>query len=355
MYLIQLHNVAVNHAGTTIFSDLNWAIGSRDRVGLVGPNGAGKSSLLRVVAGEAQAERGAVVRMNGVTVGYLPQDITLPRGTLWEAATVPSPQLAAALAELEATELHLGKPEVYNDPDALEAALAAQQAALWRCERLNADRHQSLVREILTRLGFTPNDDALPTESLSGGQKKLVALARLAAWSPDVLLLDEPDNHLDLKAKAYLGAFIRSYHGAVVVVTHDRYLLDEVVTHIAELEDGVLTVYPGTYSIYAVERQLRRMRQQQLYTAQQKEISRIEAMIHEMEMKAKADLNERHARQAASRRKMLARMEERGDIIEKVTERKYMELSINGERGSTKAVELKDVAMGFVTICSSSG
>jgi ATP-binding cassette, subfamily F, member 3 len=314
---------------------------------LVGPNGAGKSSLLRVVAGEAQAERGAVTRMNGITVGYLPQDITLPRGTLWDAATVPSPQLAVALADLEATEDHLGKPEVYNDPDALETALAAQQAALWRCERLNADRHQSLVREFLTRLGFTLDDDTLPTESLSGGQKKLVALARLAAWSPDVLLLDEPDNHLDLNAKAYLGAFIRSYHGAVVVVSHDRYLLDEVVTHIAEMEDGKLAVYPGTYSEYAVERQLRRMRQQQLYTTQQKEIARIEALIHEWEIKARVDEDERAARQAASRRKMLARMEERGDMIEKVTERKYMELSINGERGSTKAVELKEVAMGF--------
>src|SRR5690606_30113082 len=164
---------------------------------------------------------------------------------------------------------------------------------------------------------------------------------------PDVLLLDEPDNHLDLNAKAYLSAFIRAYHGAVVVVSHDRYLLDEVVTHIAELEDGKLTIYPGSYSAYAVERELRRMRQQQAYVTQQKEIARIEARIKAWEIAARVDEDERAARQAASRRKMLARMEERGEIIEKVTERKYMELSINGERGSTKAIELKDVAMGF--------
>ena len=347
MHLIQLHNVAVNHAGTTIFSDLNWAIGDRDRVGFVGPNGAGKSSLLRVIAGEAPLERGTISRFGAVSVGYLAQDVALPSGTLWEAATVPSPDLAIVQAELDAAEVHLSQPEVYNDPDALEAALAAQQVALHRWERLNAERHQNLVGEYLTRLGFTPADDSLPTQTLSGGQKKLVAIARLAAWSPDVLLLDEPDNHLDLKAKAYLSAFIRDYRGAVVVVSHDRYLLDEIATHIVELEDGKLTVYPGNYSAYAVERELRRMRQQQMYTAQQKEIARIEARIHQWEIAARVDEDERAARQAASRRKMLARMEERGEIIEKVSERKYMELSLNADRGSTKALELKDVAMGF--------
>ena len=93
---------------------------------------------------------------------------------------------------------------------------------LQRYERLDGDRQQSLARELLARLGFSPDDDALPTEALSGGQTKLVALARLAAWSPDVLLLDEPDNHLDLKSKAYLEAFIGGYRGAVVIVSHDR-------------------------------------------------------------------------------------------------------------------------------------
>jgi ATP-binding cassette subfamily F protein 3 len=347
MHLIQLHNIAVNHAGTTIFRDLNWAVGSRDRVGLIGPNGAGKSSLLRVIAGEDRQERGSITRLGGVTVGYLAQDVTLPRGTLWDAATVPSPELAEATAAVEAAETHLSQPEVYNDPDALDAALAAQQDALTRWERLEPERHHSLVRELLTRLGFSPHDDDLPTVSLSGGQKKLVALARLAAWSPDVLLLDEPDNHLDLNAKAYLSAFIRDYRGAVVVVSHDRYLLDEVVTHIAELEDGKLTLYPGSYSGYAVERELRRMRQQQAYATQQREIARIEARIHEWKIAAKVDEDERAARQAASRRKMLARMEANGQIIERVNERKYMELTLNADRGSTKAVELKDVAMGF--------
>jgi ATP-binding cassette subfamily F protein 3 len=182
---------------------------------------------------------------------------------------------------------------------------------------------------------------------LSGGQKKLAVLARLAVETPNVLLLDEPDNHLALSAKRYLEAFIRDYPGAVIIVSHDRYLLDEVVTIIAELDGGTLTPFPGNYTAYAEERELRRLRQQQMFVAQQKRINQIEAFIHVAEMKAKADLGERWARQARSRRKMLDRMEERGEVIERVTERRSMGLELNGWRGSTKAVELKGVAMGF--------
>jgi ATP-binding cassette subfamily F protein 3 len=284
--------------------------------------------------------------MNGISVGYLAQDVMLPAGTLWEAATVPSPDLANALAQLNDAEARLDDPEVYNDINALEAALEAQQIALTRCEKLDSARHESLVRELLARLGFASEDLDLPTSALSGGQKKLVALARLAAWSPDILLLDEPDNHLDLKAKAYLEAFIRGYRGGVVIVSHDRYLLDECVTGIAELDEGKITMYVGNYSEYAIERDLRRMRQQQMYGVQQRRIAQIEARIHEWDLAAKAN-DERAARQAASRRKMLARMEANGEIIERVRDRKYMELEIGGSRGSTKALELEAVTMGF--------
>jgi ATP-binding cassette subfamily F protein 3 len=169
----------------------------------------------------------------------------------------------------------------------------------------------------------------------------------LAVETPDILLLDEPDNHLDIRAKEHLAGFINSYPGGVIIVSHDRYLLDQAVTQIAEMAEGKLTIYTGNYSAYTVERELARQRQQQLYIAQQKRIAQIEAAIHEWEMQARADLNERHARQAASRRKMLERMEANGEMIERVTERKNMNLQIDGWRGSTKALELKTLTMGF--------
>lgn len=347
MHLIQLHNVTVNLAGHQVFRDLNWAIGERDRIGLVGPNGAGKSSLVKVIAGEITPVRGAITLMRGVSVGYLAQEVRLPPGTLFEAACEPSPDLGDALAQLTAIEARMGEPAIYNDSDALGRVLEAHGLALARCERLDADRQVSRVRELLSKLGFTQADYDLPVSALSGGQTKLVALARLAAWSPDVLLLDEPDNHLDLPAKAALETFLRDYRGAVVLVSHDRYLLDAVVNQIAELEAGAITAYAGNYSVYTVERELRRIRQQQLYQTQQRELARIEAMIKEWELKARADLNERFARQAASRRKMLARMEASGDLVDAVNERQLMDLQIAGGRGSTKAVTLEDVTMGF--------
>jgi ATP-binding cassette subfamily F protein 3 len=347
MHVIQLHHVTINYDGRDIFSDLTFAVDNRAKVGFVGPNGAGKSSLLKAIAGEVTPTKGMITTMRGVSVGYLPQDVRLPAMTLYEAACQPSPDLARVTAELEAVEARLGDPAVYNNTDTLAAVMEQQDGILVRYDRLNPGRQASAVREILAKLGFSAGDYDLSTSALSGGQTKLVALARLAAWSPDVLLLDEPDNHLDLASKAALEAFLRDYDGGVMLVSHDRYLLDAVVTHITELADGVLTSYTGNYSAYTVEREIRRIRQQQMYVSQQKFIQRIEATIKDWEEKAKADLNERYARQAASRRKMLARMEERGDMVEAVQERRLMDLQIEGGRGSTKAIELKDVAMGF--------
>lgn len=348
MHIINIERITINHAGRLIFKDLTWAIGDHDRVGLVGPNGAGKSSLLKAIVGQVQPDRGKITRMRGVTIGYLPQEpeVTPGRTLIAEAMTLP-PELAEADSQLTRIESQLADPAVYGDDSKLARALERQEKLLAEYERLGGLSHESRIREILAHLGFTEADYDLPTDTLSGGQKKLVALARLAAERPSVLLLDEPDNHLDLDAKRNLESFIRNYDGGVVIVSHDRYLLDQAVTQIAELDNGEMTVYEGNYTAYALERELRRLRQQQMYAAQQKRIQQIEAAIHEWEMKARADLNERHARQAASRRKMLARMEERGEMIERVTERRLMELQIDGWRGSNKALEIKNLAMGF--------
>ncbi|MCZ7544496.1 MAG: ATP-binding cassette domain-containing protein [Anaerolineae bacterium] len=357
MIIVNIDHVTLNYAGRVIFRDLGWAIDERDRVGLVGPNGSGKSSLLKLIADvlfsdgasvEASTE-GAVVRQRGVSVGYLPQDVALAPGrTVLEAAMTLPPDLARVEAELSRIEAQLADPAVYDDPDRLARALGRQEWLLASYEALGGPRHANRVRALLSHLGFAPGDLDLPTDALSGGQKKLVALARLAAEAPTLLLLDEPDNHLDLAAKRRLEAFIQGYDGAVVIVSHDRYLLDEVATQIAELEDGRLTVYPGNYTAYATERALRRLRQQQAYAAQQKEIARIEAAIARFEHWASLVVNERHIRQARSRRKMLERMEANGEIIEAVRERRKMDLqALKGWRGSDKVLEIKKLAMGF--------
>ena len=348
MHIIHFHHVTVNYTGREIFNDLTFAIGDRDRTGLVGPNGAGKSTLLKVIRGMVQPDSGHVVIQNRVRVGYLQQDIDLRPGcTLIEEAMVLPPVLEKIEGQLREIEQRLGDPDVYNNADKLSAVLEEQATLLEQYERMNGNRHPAQVKSLLTLLGFNEADYDLPAKSLSGGQKKLVALVRLAVSEPDVLLLDEPDNHLDMEGKRHLERFIRQYNGCVLLVSHDRYLLDDVATKILELEAGRITEYHGNYTAYTTERELQRLRQQQQYVAQQKEIARIEAAIARFELWASMVIDERHIKQARSRRKMLERMEERGEIIEKVVEAKKMGFELSGWRGSKKVLELVDIAMAF--------
>ena len=348
MHILRVNKVTVSFAGRELYRDLSWVIGDRDRVGLVGPNGAGKSTLFRLLLGEIEADRGNVARQGGVRLGYLPQDIELPpQQTLIEAAMVKPAELAQVEAQLSAIEARLADPAVFGDENRLAAVLNEHEAQLVLYERMNGSRHASRVRELLAMLGFAQADYARSTASLSGGQKKMLALVQLAVAAPDILLLDEPDNHLDMSGKRHLERFILNYRGSVVIISHDRYLLDEIATQTVELADGKITVYHGNYSYYLNERELRRLRQQQLYVTQQKEIARLEEMIERFERWAKQVLSRKHMLAARQRRRMLDKMHERGEIIDKVADAKLMDFKIAGWRGSKKVLELLEVSMAF--------
>lgn len=342
--IIKLDHLSVSLAGRPIFSDLTWEIQRGQRTGLVGPNGAGKSTLMKLVAQELPADAGAIFRLSGLTWGRLEQEPLLSDGrTVLQETLTALPQLGDIEQELDRLADKMTQPDVYGDPGALDKVLRAQERLLHQFEQLDGPRYESKVKEILGALGFDKKQWATATGHLSGGQKKLVMLAKLLVQQPALLLLDEPDNHLDLPAKRALEKLIREYPGCVVIISHDRYLLDEIATSIAELENGRLTQYPGNYTAYANERALRRLRQQQMYAAQQKEIARIEAAIARFELWASLVVNERHIRQARSRQKMLDKM----DKIEKVSEAKRMTLELNGWRGSNKVLELAKVGRTF--------
>jgi len=346
MIVLSLANVSLVLGARPIFRNLTWEIQHDQRVGLIGPNGAGKSSLLKLVTGEHTPEPGGqVVKARGVTVGYLAQEPELdPAQSGFEAALAGNPRVAELEAELARLEGKLGEPTVYGDERALTRTLEKQATALEAYAALGGEHYHKRVRTLLTGLGLSEADSARPIGVLSGGQKKLVGLARLLLARPNVLLLDEPDNHLDLPGKAYLEGLISEYPGAVVLISHDRYLLDAVVTHITEIEDGKLTTFSGDYSAYVVDKDERLARQDELYRVQQREITRIELMIKRYALWGKIYDNEKFARKAQSTQKRLDKLER---VERPVLERKRMELALSGWRGSNKVLEVSRVEKSF--------
>ncbi len=347
MIAVNLDKIAYTYVSQPVFSDLSWEIHDDRVVGLIGPNGCGKSTLLRLIAGELTSDAGFLVRRKDLSIGYLHQDVRLtPGARLLDEVLNCSSELARVQAELQAVEVSLGDPQVYGVEKALARAMQRQERLLLEYERLGGATFASRARTALLDLGFSESDFSLPVDVLSGGQQKLVGLARLLLTQPDLLLLDEPDNHLDLEGKALLERMLREYKGAAVIVSHDRYLLDLVVDEIAELEDGRLTVYPGSYSEYAFEKQTRLLRQQQVFQAQQKEIHRLEQAAKRLLTWGRVYDNNKFIRRGKN---ILNRLERMDRIDRPVLERRRMGLELAGWVGSQKVLELKDLSKSFPT------
>jgi ATP-binding cassette, subfamily F, member 3 len=345
MIAVNLTNLKLDLFARHILTRVDWEIHDDRCVGLIGANGAGKSSLLKLIAGELQPDGGSITRAKGLTVGYLQQDPALdPDKTALEEALSASTELHALEKDLLTIEHKLSDPAIYGNAKALERALETQQRLLGRYDELGGLNYEKRVRDTLRGLGLDEADFNNKVAVLSGGQKKLVGLAKLLITQPRLLLLDEPDNHLDLSGKAFLERTINDYHGAVVIVSHDRYLLDHVVDEIAELEAGRITTWPGTYSEYAFEKELRLARQQQLYVVQQHEIARLQAAAKQLLMWGRQYDNEKFITRGKA---ILGRIEKIDKIERPVLEPRRMDLQINGWRGSNKVLEITDLAKGF--------
>jgi ATP-binding cassette, subfamily F, member 3 len=360
--LLNLTGISYTYFTHLVLRDLNWEIQAGQKIGLIGPNGGGKSTVLKLILGQLTPEAGSIFRIKDLTIGYLPQDtgVNLPplppslpgkgepaplapeergwgRGvSVLEAALSGSPTIARLRDALAAAEAQMGDPVIYGAPARLARVLDEHARLLHEYEVAGGLTYENRVRSTLRDLGLGDEIFDRTLATLSGGQAKLVGLARLLVWQPDLLLLDEPDNHLDVDGKEAVERLVRGYEGAVVIVSHDRYLLDQVVDRIAELESGQITVWPGTYSTFAVNKQLAALRQEQLYKAQQKRINQIEAAIARFELWASVVVDERHARQARARYKMLERM----DKVERPGVQRRMQLDLGGWRGSNKVLEI---------------
>jgi ATP-binding cassette subfamily F protein 3 len=344
MIQLQLANITLILGAKRIFENLNWEIQSGQKIGLIGANGAGKSSLFKLIAGEHAPELGgSVTRAKLITTGYLSQqpelDSTL---TAFDAALAGNPRVAEVHAELERVENSLGDPEVYGNERRLQQALEVQHKLIEEYNDLGGDSYPARVRDLLLGLGLAQSELTKPLSVLSGGQKKLVGLARLLLVRPDILLLDEPDNHLDLPGKMFLENLIREYEGTVILISHDRYLLDAVVTHIAELEDGSLTLFSGNYTEFVLDKEERLARQEELYQIQQRGLARMEMALRRY--KVWVQFNDKFASRLHAMEARMARV----DRIDKPTlERKRMNMRLNGWRGSNKVLELAGVSKSF--------
>jgi len=347
MISITVSNATLILGSHVIFRDLNWEVQHDQKIGLIGPNGAGKSSLFKLITGEHSPEKGgAIIRAKGVTVGYLPQHPEFePERTALSLTLEGNPRVAAIEGELQQIESKLGDPNVYNNARSLEHVLDAQHKLLEEYESLGGLNYTARVRELLRGLGLPESDFEKPVRALSGGQKKLIGLARLMLRRPSVLLLDEPDNHLDMPGKAYLETLINEYPGAVVIISHDRYILDAVATHIAEIEDGRLTTFIGNYTEYIIDKEERLARQEELYQIQQREIGRLEMALKRY--KLWTQFNDKFASRMHAMEARIERIETRS-VERPILERRKMDLTLNGWRGSNQVLEMVEVSKSFL-------
>jgi ATP-binding cassette subfamily F protein 3 len=345
MSLVTLHAIHKYFGGRLILHGLDFALNPAARIGLVGANGAGKSTLLRLIAGLDEANSGDIARRKGLRVAFLPQHIPGDERSALQTVCAARPDLRAIEEQLLACERALAEPAVTADLRRIEGVLARQEQLLSRFEALGGPGFEGEARMHLRALGLDDANLALPTSVLSGGQRKLVGLATCLAQRPDLLLLDEPETHLDLPHRQQLEKLIHDFEGAVLIVSHDRYLLDETVSQIAELDNGAITLWPGNYSAYTLARELKLQRQQEMYVAQQKEIARLEEAIARFKLWASMVVDERHIKQARNKQRQIDAM----DKVERpVLQRRQMALRFrSAARGGQKVLDLRQVSMAF--------
>jgi ATP-binding cassette subfamily F protein 3 len=299
--MIQLSTLTKSFGDRVLLDSVSWQLGLRDRVGLTGPNGAGKTTLLRMLAGLDEPDSGTIIKPNGLTIGYLPQDgLTHSGRTLFDEASQAFASLLNVKREIHDIEEHLADDSL-NDEQHTEALHRYSELQ----ELFRAQDGYSIdlkVTTVLGGLGFAAEDFDKPTETFSGGWQMRIALARLLLGNPGLLLLDEPTNHLDLEARNWLEEYLQAYPHAVILVSHDRFFLDAVVTKITEISLRKLTDYACNYSAYIVQRDAALERLRAAKRQQDEEIARVKAFIDKFRYKATK------AAQVQSRIKMLEKV-----------------------------------------------
>ena len=343
MIVISLSKVSKDYGGNPIFDEIDLEIFEGERIGLVGENGSGKSTLFKLIAGLDTPTEGIISRKRNLTIGYLSQEVDPEQShkSIFEAVSETSPELVTLVGTLQGLEAQMSDPEIAADSDKMTAVLEKYGKAQERFDALGGYTLEHRVEAVLTGLGFHPSEYQQEVGELSGGEKKLVNLARILLQMPDLLLLDEPDNHLDLDAKAWLEQYIQNYPGTVMIISHDRQVLNRAVKKIFELEDGKISEYFGNYSYFFEERQNRLLRQYEMYSVQQDELKRLEASFYQLREWAR--MNPKFAGRAESMAKRVERIKEQ--LIQRpVLVRERIKVDLDADRSGKKVLEAKDLS-----------
>lgn len=307
--ILSCSNISKAFGSNEIIKQASFHIEDHEKAAIVGINGAGKSTLLKIIIGELAADDGQVVISKGKTIGYLAQhqDLSCDKTIYDEVLEVKRP-----LIEMEEKIRGLELDMKHAAGDKLESMLAVYSRLNHEFELENGYAYKSEVTGVLKGLGFSEEEFDKRVSALSGGQKTRVSLGKLLLTKPDIILLDEPTNHLDMDSIAWLEGYLTNYDGSVIIVAHDRYFLDRVVTKIVELDCGIMTVYQGNYTDYSQKRSQLREAKRKAYLNQQQEIKHQEEVI----AKLKSFNREKSIKRAESREKMLEKIE----VLEKPAE-----------------------------------
>ena len=299
--ILACHGINKAFGEEIIVKDGSFHIEDHEKAALVGPNGAGKSTIFKMIAGELPSDGGSVILTKGKTMGYLAQhqDMNTDRSIYEEVRTAKADIIAM---EQKIRQLELEMKDLSGD--ALAAHMDSYNRLTAAFERENGYAYESELTGVLKGLGFQEEEFTKPVNTLSGGQKTRVSLGKLLLTKPDILLLDEPTNHLDLNSITWLETYILNYPGAVLIVSHDRYFLNRIVTKVIEIENGELMTYSGNYTDYSQKKQQIREARIKEYLNQQQEIKHQEAVIE----KLRSFNREKSIKRAESREKMLEKI-----------------------------------------------